>query len=1239
MTDAVGNWGNSRPQRHLPTESFAQGGVVQYGLQEMIYTVAGQPRKRNPPHCAPIWRRNLHQRFGWFDCRSYDFCADFEFWLRLAAGRAKFILLDEPKTLFYSAPGTASDRLMHESSKAILERWEPTFPPFGYKETHLGRQHDLLHHCMNMNVVFSKGSYYTHLASEIVTIVVTAHREGELLRNCLATIARQSHALLDVVIVLDHADELTVAVARQFSLSDCRFRILNPLQRIERNYARNLGIALGIGGWICFVDGDDELPADSVACRMEHARKYPESIVCGATELFSGVEVISRNVGARGSYEVEEMRLGQWPHHCSLLIPKAYLERHGLRYPAQAEDAHTPPAEIAGEDVQFMIQLLRASPGQKLLNCGKVVYRYRRHRSSSFRSRHVSMARVVSMLLRNFELREDDVAFKQSLLMRVLSAIHWASAAGDIAGVITSDVRLVLSRASELLTRNRVKQVRSDFIKEFAIIAGHGELDLEALDTSLKECFDRLGLPTELLGAGEAQKAGGSASATGGSHAAELEGQFRRLERFRNCHYGQECLILCNGPSLRKVDFSQIDRARFKVIGLNKIFLGFDLLGVVPDYVVAINRKVIEQSAEPFKALKVTKFVSSRVGSDLVPPDATTYHLNTTNLPAGAKRFSEDIVDYVHEGWTVTHAALQIAYYMGFRAVHIVGMDHRFHQHEAGRENQESTIAGDDVDHFHPAYFGHGQKWDLPDLRNSEISYRAAREAYEADGRQIFDCTVDGACDVFTKRDVSSLHRGALPGPLIGPCVREEEVGVREASVVAELFSCRLPDATLLDVGPGDVSALVPFIDGAWTIFALAADDQKRAVLEGWVTRHPYGGRLTIGAPAGVAAVPPERDAKSKATDGAEARRIDGRLLADTLPEGRLSRVNFLRIEASSDAGRVLQAYPWISSHPDVILCGFDQGADAEEAQSFDIVARTLVDQGYVVYVSEWYPVGEDGRLHWRQLSRYPCELADPRGWGRLLAFGLPFGQATIIRSLKRSMRVRGTLTGKAAEPKPVPRHAVKVVGSGGPVQMLAGPCFRPIDARHWRYEHSEARPRLLLAVFKPSGGATAGREYVGGVTLMAERTMTVDVSVARHGGSSYEGASRRMVLEPGVPRTVRLSKAFRIEHAALKIQLDVLEAPDVESALLRVDDLSLCESFASVQSRLDSESIDLSTANRLFREGDVLGAMHLNLALYKRVPLNLYASNALMAARRLGMGEAHSIDTLEQILMSPPSA
>lgn len=223
----------------------------------------------------------------------------------------------------------------------------------------------------------------------------------------------------------------------------------------------------------------------------------------------------------------------------------------------------------------------------------------------------------------------------------------------------------------------------------------------------------------------------------------------KRLEWLRNRHAGQRGVLVANGPSLNAMDLGFLRHET--VIGMNKIYLGFRKFFFYPRYYVAVNRKVIEQSHQQIAAMNCVKFIGSR-GRDIVPVDALTHHLETQEPYA---RFCPDISRGVHEGWTVTYAALQIAFFLGFDEVVIIGMDHRY-QYE-GKPNEARRLDGDDPNHFMPNYFGGGQEWDNPDLKKSEESYRIARAEFEKAGRRVLDATVGGACPIFEKTDYKKL--------------------------------------------------------------------------------------------------------------------------------------------------------------------------------------------------------------------------------------------------------------------------------------------------------------------------------------------------------------------------------------------------------------------------------------------------------------------------------------------------
>ncbi|MBN1931902.1 MAG: DUF115 domain-containing protein [Desulfobacterales bacterium] len=217
-----------------------------------------------------------------------------------------------------------------------------------------------------------------------------------------------------------------------------------------------------------------------------------------------------------------------------------------------------------------------------------------------------------------------------------------------------------------------------------------------------------------------------------------------KLKSFYNIHKGQTCYLIANGPSLNKIDWSLLEGKI--TFGMNRIYLLFDKMGFEPNYYVCINKSVLEQFKDEIGNLKMPKFLNW---------DSNGFFKNNNNIyyvfySFFRGVFGKDISKSLTPATTVTYAALQIIYYMGFYKVIIIGMDHNFTFIGQINETQK-VIEKEDKNHFHPNYFPKGSKWVTPDLNSSEYLYKIARKIYEANGRKIVDCTINGKCNIFEK--------------------------------------------------------------------------------------------------------------------------------------------------------------------------------------------------------------------------------------------------------------------------------------------------------------------------------------------------------------------------------------------------------------------------------------------------------------------------------------------------------
>jgi len=223
----------------------------------------------------------------------------------------------------------------------------------------------------------------------------------------------------------------------------------------------------------------------------------------------------------------------------------------------------------------------------------------------------------------------------------------------------------------------------------------------------------------------------------------------QELTRFKDLHRGQRCFIIGNGPSLNQTNLQLLENEI--TFGMNRIYLLFPELGFQTSYFVSINTLVLEQCRKDILGLKMPRFITWRARRWF--DQKGIYFLDTdyTDPPS----FSKDIRGRIFEGSTVTYVALQIAYFMGFEQVILVGIDHSFTTQ--GEPNETVISKGADLDHFNSNYFGKGFRWQLPDLKASEIGYQLAKSAYESEGRNVLDATIGGKLQVFPKVDYLSL--------------------------------------------------------------------------------------------------------------------------------------------------------------------------------------------------------------------------------------------------------------------------------------------------------------------------------------------------------------------------------------------------------------------------------------------------------------------------------------------------
>jgi hypothetical protein len=239
-----------------------------------------------------------------------------------------------------------------------------------------------------------------------------------------------------------------------------------------------------------------------------------------------------------------------------------------------------------------------------------------------------------------------------------------------------------------------------------------------------------------------------------------------RLMALRDRHKGERCVIIGNGPSLNKTDLDLLRGTA--TFGVNGIYYADTRLPEPLTFYVVEDTKVFEENTPDVLAYgreKAGTFILPTLYRPSLGPDddPVLFRMNggfyrSTDPSFARPRFSTNAAEVLYCGQSVTLINLQLAYWMGFSEVGLIGMDFSYAIPQGTKiSGNLYTSAGDDPNHFDSRYFGAGKTWKDPKLNRVLANYNLAKAIYESDGRRIVNCTVGGALEAFTREDLADF--------------------------------------------------------------------------------------------------------------------------------------------------------------------------------------------------------------------------------------------------------------------------------------------------------------------------------------------------------------------------------------------------------------------------------------------------------------------------------------------------
>lgn len=224
-----------------------------------------------------------------------------------------------------------------------------------------------------------------------------------------------------------------------------------------------------------------------------------------------------------------------------------------------------------------------------------------------------------------------------------------------------------------------------------------------------------------------------------------------KILEYKGIHNNERCFIVATGPSLCVDDLNTLHDNHEICISMNRIYNIFSKTEWRPDYYVIEDKKMIEDLSEELAGLELPhKFVPAEPASYWELENAQSsikFNMIMQNYDSVNMGFSRYLEKFVYNGRTVTYACLQLAAYMGFREIYLLGVDFNYTtdiyaacNHFEGYHNYYKEIRLNDV---------------YPELQ--QLSYERAKQACELQGIKIYNATRGGKLEVFERKSFDKL--------------------------------------------------------------------------------------------------------------------------------------------------------------------------------------------------------------------------------------------------------------------------------------------------------------------------------------------------------------------------------------------------------------------------------------------------------------------------------------------------
>lgn len=236
----------------------------------------------------------------------------------------------------------------------------------------------------------------------------------------------------------------------------------------------------------------------------------------------------------------------------------------------------------------------------------------------------------------------------------------------------------------------------------------------------------------------------------------------KKLKSLKGIKNGDMCFVIGNGPSLRTEDLTVLKENNIDTFAANRIYNTFENTSWRPTYYVCEDEFILEDIQDKVNELNFDyKFIPINFNWYKNIDINNAYYFYQTydsNLKKGGARpdfFSEDITKFIPCRGSVITTCVQLAVYMGYSKIYLIGVDHSFSR----MTDKDGNLIVDEKikDHF-------GNQKNADENTKGIFNIDAATQSFidmkafcEKNNVTVYNATRGGKLEVYTRVDFDDL--------------------------------------------------------------------------------------------------------------------------------------------------------------------------------------------------------------------------------------------------------------------------------------------------------------------------------------------------------------------------------------------------------------------------------------------------------------------------------------------------